>query len=95
MEDQNPLKKYLDEEGRVTRWPGHKFSADRKLIVAYLAEKFETGREYTEREVNDILNRHHTFEDWALLRRELYEQGYMNRAKDGTRYWRTPDVKLY
>jgi hypothetical protein len=95
MADQNPLKKYLDAEGRVTRWPGQKYVADRRLIIAYLADKFETGRDYTEREVNALLNQYHTFEDWALLRRELFEQGYLNRVNDGTRYWRTPAVTLY
>lgn len=95
MSDQNPLKRYLDEAGRVTRWPGQKYAADRALIIAYLADKFEAGQDYTERDVNDILNRYHTFGDWALLRRELFERGYLNREKDGTRYWRTLSVSMF
>lgn len=90
----NHLANYLDEEGRVTRWPGKKHIADQTLILAYLADKFEIEREYTEHEVNEILKKYHTFEDWALLRRELFERGYFNRLADGTKYWRTPTVKF-
>ena len=50
---------------------------------------------YTEKEVNAILNRCHTFEDWALLRRELFERGYLNRERDGSTYWRTPKTTLF
>jgi hypothetical protein len=91
----DPISKYLDSEGRVTRWPGQKYVADRERILAYLATKFDMEKEYTEREVNATLIQFHTFADWALLRRELYERGYMNRDKDGSRYWRTPNVNLY
>ncbi len=87
---------YLDEEGRVTRWPSGKGKTEaRSAILAYLAEKFEVGTVYTERAVNDILKRWHTFDDWALLRRELFEQRYLNREKDCSEYWRTPNTKLY
>jgi hypothetical protein len=89
------LQRYLDEEGRVTRWTGKRFVSDQVLILDYLASKFETGKVYTEREVNAILNQWHTFEDWALLRRELFERGYMNREKNGSAYWLTPKVTLF
>lgn len=88
------LQPYLDEEGRVTRWPGRRFRQDIDLILNYLAGKFEPGRTYTEKEVNAILNAAHTFEDWALLRRELFDKGYLNRTKDGAQYWRTPDTRM-
>jgi len=90
------INEYLDEEGRVTRWPNGKGKTEaRSAILAYLAEKFEVGTVYTERAVNDILKRWHTFDDWALLRRELFEQGYLNREKDCSEYWRTPNTKHY
>lgn len=90
----NVLENYLDDDGRITRWPGKKHVADQEVILAYLADKFEVGRNYTEREVNAILKQYHTFADWALLRRELFERGYLNRLADGTQYWRTPTVKF-
>ncbi|MDX1995432.1 MAG: DUF2087 domain-containing protein [bacterium] len=90
------LNAYLDAEGRVTRWPTRKGTfADQELVLAYLATKFEAGKVYTEREVNDVLRQYHTFEDWALLRRELFERGYLNREKNGSLYWRTEQTKLY
>jgi hypothetical protein len=91
----DPISKYIDAQGRITRWPGQKYAADRQRIIAYLAQYFEFGRDYTEREVNELLQRYHTFDDWALLRRELFEQGFLNREKDGSRYWRTPHTNFY
>lgn len=88
--EENRLTAYLDEQGRITHWPGKKRRSDQKLILDYLASKFEFGLTYTEGEVNAILLEFHTFNDWALLRRELFDRGYFNREKDGSRYWRTP-----
>jgi hypothetical protein len=92
--EKNPLSAYLNEHGQLTRWPGARKRADQDLLLTYLADKFEVGRTYTEREVNDILRQWHTFEDWALLRRELFERGHLNREANGTAYWRTPSVTL-
>ncbi|MEM6280624.1 MAG: DUF2087 domain-containing protein [Chloroflexota bacterium] len=91
----NPLQKYMDDADRITRWPTRKNKSDRALVLAYLATKFEAGTTYTEREVNDVLKQWHTFEDWALLRRELYEGGYLNREKDGSAYWPAPQTTVY
>lgn len=77
----------LDEGGKVVRWPAKRNRHVRPAILAYLAEKFENGRIYTEREVNDILKSWHTFDDHALLRRELVDQGHFGRELDGSRYW--------
>ncbi|MBC6938266.1 MAG: DUF2087 domain-containing protein [Chloroflexi bacterium] len=86
------LAALLDGEGRVLRWPSKR--SIQRQVIDYLAGKFEIGRDYTEREVNALLNRHHTFDDAALLRRELFELGYLNREKDGSKYWRTPNTRL-
>jgi hypothetical protein len=53
----------------------------------YLASKFESGVTYTEKEVNTLLNQYHTFGDPALLRRELFENGLIDRMRDGSAYW--------
>jgi hypothetical protein len=58
-------------------------------VLEYLIEKFDDGVHYTEIEVNQVLKQWHTFDDWALLRRELFDRGYFERDLDGTRYWRT------
>lgn len=79
----------IGEDGIVTRWPAK--VADRVRVLYFLASKFETGRDYGEREVNDILKRHHSFGDWALLRRELYESGRFMRDARTAIYRRAED----
>ena len=59
--------------------------AKRKARVSVLIEllrRFEPGRRYCEREVNEILRRAH--DDFATLRRELVDYRYLRR--DGTDY---------
>lgn len=56
------------------------------VILRKLAEQFESGREYTEKEVNTILEA--IYDDYATLRRYLVEYGYMERTKDCRSYWR-------
>ncbi len=81
------LQKYTDPLGRVKDWPMLRYPEEQMAVRRYLASKFQAGIMYTEREVNDILNRWHLFEDWALLRRELFMHGFLGRRKDGTAYW--------
>jgi len=89
------LKSYLDAESRITRWPTRKMKQDRAPLLAYLAAKFALGTFYNEKQVNELLKQWHTFEDWALLRRELIEQGYLQRKADGQVYWRTSGERSY
>lgn len=79
------LKNFLDDSERVTAYPSR-----RKLKVAvllYMATKFEQGRLYSEKEVNEVLNEWHTFEDPATLRREMYDYKIFDRTDDCRRYW--------
>ncbi|MDE7298760.1 MAG: DUF2087 domain-containing protein [Lachnospiraceae bacterium] len=79
------LKNFLDADGRLVQFP-----AKRKMkleALVYLAEKFETGRKYTEKEVNELLLSWHTFRDPATLRRELYNNRFLGRDADGALYW--------
>jgi hypothetical protein len=80
------LNRFLDSNGLVKQWP--KKMVDKELILAYLSTKFEFNRAYHELEINDILKRWHTFGDWSLLRRELFEQGFLDRNRSGTNYTR-------
>ena len=66
------------------------FSAKEKkkvVILTKIAEQFETGKSYTEKEVNQILRP--IYEDYTTLRRYLIMYGFMERAKDGSSYWMT------
>ena len=86
------LKKYLDEEGKVTIYPSK--SKNKMLIVEYLASKFELDRSYTEKEVNEILKQYHTFNDWALLRKDLFEAEFLGRSSNGSVYWKIECLKF-
>jgi hypothetical protein len=80
------LQPFLDERGRLTKYPTKR--SKQLLVLAYLAEKFTPGEFYTEKEVNAKLNEWHTFEDWALLRRDLCDGGFMARKENGSSYWK-------
>src|SRR5262249_52653938 len=57
----------------------------RLVILRWLADQFEWGRNYSEREVNLLLKRFHP--DFASLRRSLIGHRFMER-EHGV-YWRT------
>lgn len=50
----------------------------RVIVLQHLLTRFELHRDYTEREVSESLKQVH--EDFATLRRELVDYGYMTRA---------------
>ncbi len=82
------LTHFMDAEGRLVMFP-----AKRKMklqALLYLAGKFEKDRIYTEKEVNALLSRWHTFGDPATLRRELYHHRLLNREPSGASYWLEP-----
>lgn len=84
MDLQHILRNFLDADGKLTAFP-----AKRKMKIYclfYLAEKFESGQEYTERQINDLLLTWHTFADPATLRRELYDYHFLDRSPDGRVY---------
>ncbi|KAF3885254.1 MULTISPECIES: DUF2087 domain-containing protein [Nostocales] len=89
MNGSEDLKRYLDEQGRVKEWPSKRNrSRFQQLVLEYLANQFEIDSIYSEKQVNQLLNQHHTFGDPALLRRELFERGLLDRKRDGSAYWR-------
>lgn len=55
-----------------------------KVIIRWLASLFETDREYSEREVNAIIQQVH--EDYATWRRELINFKYLTRDSRGQVY---------
>lgn len=76
-------------DGRIERVP-----ARRKVRAAVLLEvltRFEPGRDYSEKEVNEVLRGVH--EDVAYLRRELVEHHYLERADGRYRTARTAPVR--
>jgi hypothetical protein len=81
------LQRLLNKEDQVIRWPTK--PKEKMLVIEYLATKFSQDEDYSEQDVNEVLKRWHTFSDWALLRRELFERGFLDREVSGSRYWRT------
>ena len=90
MNDDNAeLKSYLYEENRLKEWPSKRNKGKfQQLALEYIASKFSEGVKYSEKEVNALLNQYHTFNDPALLRREMVERQLLARMRDGSAYWR-------
>jgi hypothetical protein len=55
------------------------------VILERLAQEFEVGLRYSEKEVNSLLQTFHP--DYAALRRFMVDEGFLSRA-DGS-YWRS------
>ncbi len=81
------MNQLINEFEEITRWPKKK--SDKEYIIQYLSEKFHSGIEYSEKEVNQIIGCHHNFNDIPLLRRELISKRYLSRTDDCSKYWRT------
>lgn len=81
------VQQFMDEEGRFTKWPSRKKKSQQLLILELLSQKFDKTKKYSEKEVNDLLNQHHTFGDSALLRREMFEKKILKRTLDCREYW--------
>lgn len=84
------LRPFLNEAGRLTALPVKK----RKRLPAlyYLSEKFESNRDYSELEVNDILDSATAFHDPATLRRELCDHHLLERTPDCRVYWKAAEI---
>lgn len=76
---------FLDDNGRVKQLPSP--NRTKIPVLDYLAGKFEKGRDYTEKEVNAVINEWHTFGDYFIMRRSLIDYGFLDRTPDGARYW--------
>jgi len=73
--------------GRLMQFP----TKEKKwlIVLRWLATRFEAGKHYTEKEVNAILTEIHA--DYATMRRNLVEYGFMRRERGGGDYWLTAD----
>ena len=95
MDEYRELKSFLNEALRLKAIP----AKSRKKLTAlhYLAGKFEVDRQYTESEVNDILDDWTEFHDPATLRRELFNKHLLNRTPDCRAYWRedVPELEVF
>ena len=81
------MDKLINEFDEIIRWP--KKTSDKKIVINWLSNKFKGEINYSEKEVNEILDRHHSFNDIALLRRELISRKFLRRKDNGSEYWKT------
>jgi biotin operon repressor len=81
--DRKVLADYL-EDGRLKTIPVQRKKRD--VVLRYLAQQFEPGRRFTEREVNQILVAYH--DDVATLRRELVSGPTPPLRRESGEYWR-------
>jgi len=63
--------------GRLLRIPTKRSA--RLVVLDHLAQGFDVGVRYTERQVNATLRRFH--DDVAALRRYLVDEGFLDRAR--------------
>jgi hypothetical protein len=74
---------YTNQDGTLKFIP----TKSKKIIaiLEYISTSFESGVEYSEQEVNEILLRYHA--DTTTLRRYLIDYKYLGREADGSCYW--------
>lgn len=85
QENDSLLQQYFPEgpDGPLTDFPRRE---KRKIVILrHLIKRFEPGRTYTEKQVNELLEQ--AYSDYVTLRRYLIEYGYMDRKEDGSEYW--------
>ena len=83
VEMHTALRQYLDETGRLKQYPTRRKL--RQVALAWLAGQVLPGRDYTEKEVNAVIG--DFYGDICLLRRELVDFRFLDRERDGSRYW--------
>jgi hypothetical protein len=82
------LRRFV-HNGRLLAMPAA--HGKRLVVLDHLAGLFEPGRRYPEREVNELLGRYHP--DYAMLRRYLVDDGFLDRADEQAPG--APSVKVY
>ena len=81
------MNKLTNEFEEIIQWP--KKPSVKHMVINWLSNKFNGEIKYSEKEINEIIDRHHSFNDSALLRRELISRKFLSRKDDGSLYWKT------
>ena len=64
--------------GRLTQIPTQR--KKREIVLGEILKQFESNREYTEKDVNEVILRY--YDDFCTIRRELIALGMMTRSND-------------
>lgn len=81
--DRKILNIYLNLDGSLKEVPLQQKKLE--VVLRHIMKSFEPGRTYTEKEVNEIIERFN--EDISGLRRDLIEFKLLGRERDGSVYW--------
>ncbi len=81
--DQKVIRNYTNADGTIKTIP----TQQKKLlaILHYVSRDFELDKKYSEKEVNQMLEKYHP--DYAFLRRSLVDFKIMEREDNGRTYW--------
>lgn len=82
--DNKVINDYSRRDGSLKTLPSQRKKLE--AILRYVVKAFDTEKNYSEKQVNEILSRYHA--DTATLRRELVGFGLMQREGGGREYWR-------
>ena len=81
-EDRRKVLDAFVHDGLITTIPAAR--SKRLIVLDWVAQDFEPGVHYPERQVNEVLSRRHA--DTAALRRYLVDEGMLDR--EAGEYWR-------
>lgn len=84
-ENKEILNTYFKQgvDGPLSEFP--KKQKRKAAILRQLLQRFETGRTYSEHEVNEIIGQ--AWPDYVTIRRYLIDYGLLDRKGDGSSYW--------
>ncbi|MFZ5352014.1 MAG: DUF2087 domain-containing protein [Bacillota bacterium] len=85
QESEKVLDKYFNKDSDRTLKSFNMKEKNKLIVLKEIAKRFEAGRTYHEKEINEILMK--VYEDHVTLRRYLVEYGFLDREQDGSRYW--------
>lgn len=85
LDYQKLLRGFLDADGKLRQYPS-KMKA--KVPAMFLiCGKFESGKKYTEPDVNALICSACSFRDPATIRRDLVDNKFIERTSDCKSYW--------
>jgi hypothetical protein len=82
VEQEAVVRNFVTDDGRIRALPARE--GKRRVVLEWVASRFESGRRYTEKEVNGLLLG--IYDDPASLRRHLVDAGLV--ARNAGTYWR-------
>jgi hypothetical protein len=90
MDYENELRGFLDEDLKLKQLPSK--SAKKIVALHYISEKLLPVKQYSEKEVNEVIKSVISFGGHSLVRRELVDAKLISRSNDRRIYMKTPDA---